>query len=239
MRASAAIRFAYTGKVTETAATATRYTTIAGQHRHELEIRRSRFITVLQRVETEEEVRDLLGQLRREFSDAGHHCSAFVLGSRREIQRANDDGEPSGTAGQPMLEALTRRESAPGRTDLSHIAAIVVRYFGGTLLGAGGLVRAYSDSVSQALDGAPMISRERRRILEISAPPARAGRLENELRTLGTPILGVKYEAQVARLTVAVDDEPAVVEAFSSRLAGMTAGALTALPVGREWVDRA
>ncbi|MFJ6278998.1 IMPACT family protein [Arthrobacter subterraneus] len=225
--------------MTGTAAAATRYTTIAGQHRHELEIRRSRFITVLQRVETEDEVRDLLGKLRREFSDARHHCSAFVLGPRREIQRANDDGEPSGTAGQPMLEALTRRESSPGRADLSDIAAIVVRYFGGTLLGAGGLVRAYSDSVSQALDSAPVIIRERRRVLEILAPPATAGRLENELRALGTPVLAVEYETELVRLTVAVDDQPAVVEAFSGRIAGLTAGTLTALPIGREWVDRA
>lgn len=225
--------------VTDTAGTATRYTTIAGQHRHEVEIRRSRFITVLQRVETEDQARDLLGRVRREFHDARHHCSALVLGSGREIQRSNDDGEPSGTAGQPMLEAITRRETSPGRSDLSDITAIVVRYFGGILLGAGGLVRAYSDSVSQALDSAPMIGRERRQLLEISSPPATAGRIENELRALGTPVLGVDYEAHAARLTVAVDDEPSALDAFHSRLAGMTAGGLTALPVGRQWVDRA
>lgn len=225
--------------VTETAGTAARYTTIAGQHRHEVEIRRSRFITVLQRVESEDQARDLLDRVRREFHDARHHCSALVLGPGREVQRSNDDGEPSGTAGQPMLEAITRRESSPGRSDLSDIIAVVVRYFGGILLGAGGLVRAYSDSVSQALDGAPLVARERRQLLEISAPPATAGRIENELRAVGIPVLGVNYEAHAARLTVAVGDEPAAVDAFHSRLAGLTAGGLTAFPVESEWVDRA
>lgn len=215
-----------------------RYTTIAGSHRHELEVRRSRFITVLQRVESEDEVRDLLTRVRREFHDARHHCSAVVLGPSREIQRANDDGEPSGTAGQPMLDAIIRRATSPDRADLSDLAAIVVRYFGGILLGAGGLVRAYSDSVSQALDAAPMITRERRQLLEIAAPSASAGRVENELRAVGTPVLAVHYEGELARLTVAVDDDAAAMGSFSSRLAAITAGELTAVPVSREWVDR-
>jgi uncharacterized YigZ family protein len=230
---------AYTGQVRETAGTVARYTTIAGSHRHELEIRRSRFITVLQRVESEDDVRNLLARLRREFHDARHHCSAVVLGPGREIQRANDDGEPSGTAGQPMLDAILRRVTTGGRADLSDLAAVVVRYFGGVLLGAGGLVRAYSESVSEALATAPMIHRERRQLLEVSAPAATAGRVENELRAHGTPVLGTRYEADLVRLTVAVDDDGTAMEAFSARLAGLTAGELTAVPMRREWVDRA
>lgn len=132
---------------------ATAYTTLAAgpQFRHEIEVKRSRFITVLQRTGDEDCARSVLAGLRKEFHDARHHCTAFVLGPDRGVQRSNDDGEPSGTAGIPMLEALLRRETAPGVTDLSDVTAVVVRYFGGILLGAGGLVRAYSESVSGAL----------------------------------------------------------------------------------------
>ena len=131
---------------------ATAYTTLApgDDFRHELEIKRSRFITVLRRAPDEDAARALVSELRKEFHDARHHCSAFVLGPDRSIQRSNDDGEPSGTAGIPMLEALIRRETQPGVSDLSDVSAVVVRYFGGILLGAGGLVRAYSESVSAA-----------------------------------------------------------------------------------------
>uniref|UniRef100_UPI0039EEFE92 IMPACT family protein n=1 Tax=Sinomonas sp. G460-2 TaxID=3393464 RepID=UPI0039EEFE92 len=134
--------------MTETPSHALRYSTIDGEHRHELEIKRSRFITVLRRAETEDEARALVAELRREFHDARHHCSAFVLGPDRTAQRSNDDGEPSGTAGIPMLEALLKGATLDGAADLSDVAAVVVRYFGGILLGAGGLVRAYSESVS-------------------------------------------------------------------------------------------
>jgi putative IMPACT (imprinted ancient) family translation regulator len=108
------------------------YTTLAaGQDfRHELDIKRSRFITVLRRAGTEDAARDLVAGLRREFHDARHHCSAFVIGPDRTIQRSSDDGEPAGTAGIPMLEALLKRETASGVTDLSDVSAVVVRYFG-------------------------------------------------------------------------------------------------------------
>src|SRR6185312_3398796 len=89
------------------------YTTLAAgpDFRHELTIKRSRFITVLRRVDAEAPARELVAELRREFYDARHHCSAFVIGPSRAVQRSNDDGEPSGTAGIPMLEALLKRET--------------------------------------------------------------------------------------------------------------------------------
>ena len=95
-------------------------------------MKRSRFITVLQRTGDEESARMVLAGLRKEFHDARHHCSAFVLGPDREVQRWNDDGEPSGTAGIPMLEALLKRETGPGMTDLSDVTAVVVRYSAGS-----------------------------------------------------------------------------------------------------------
>jgi uncharacterized YigZ family protein len=133
----------------------------------------------------EKGARDLVAGLRKEFHDARHHCSAFVLGPDRDVQRSSDDGEPSGTAGIPMLEALLRRETAPGVTDLSDVTVVVVRYFGGILLGAGGLVRAYSESVSSALDLAPLVRRSRLRICSVEVRHSAAGRLENDLRAAG------------------------------------------------------
>ena len=214
-----------------------RYTTVAGEHRHELEIKRSRFITVLRRVETEESARELVAGLRREFHDARHHCSAFVLGPDRSVQRSSDDGEPSGTAGIPMLEALTKRETFDGAADLSDIAAVTVRYFGGILLGAGGLVRAYSESVSSAVAGAPLVRRRRMQLYGIAAGHSAAGRLENDLRAAGVSVLGTDYSAAGAQLNVALPDTPDALATFHARLAALTAGASAPDPLGTKWID--
>jgi putative IMPACT (imprinted ancient) family translation regulator len=153
------------------------------------------------------------------------------------IQRSSDDGEPSGTAGIPMLEALIKRETAPGVTDLSDVSAVVVRYFGGILLGAGGLVRAYSESVSAALERAPLVHRRRLRLCAIDVPHAEAGRLENELRSAGYVMAETGYEPRHTVLRVALPDDAATISAARSRLASLTAGNLELRPQGTEWVD--
>ena len=216
---------------------ATAYTTVDGDFVHELEIKRSRFITYLRRVESEAAARALVAELRKKHFDARHHCSAFILGPDRTAMRSNDDGEPSGTAGIPMLDALAKRETESGTTDLSDISAVVVRYFGGILLGAGGLVRAYSESVSSALDAAPLLRRERMRILGLDADYAAAGRLENDLRSAGVQVLGTDYGPRAATLRVALNDEATLLAAFDDRLATLTAGASRAQDLGTEWVD--
>lgn len=223
----------------EGARTAAQYTTLAAAapFRHELEIKRSRFITVLARTGGEEEARSLIAALRREFHDARHHCSAFVLGPERGVQRSNDDGEPSGTAGIPMLEALLKRETAPGTTDLSDVTAVVVRYFGGILLGAGGLVRAYSESVSSALELAPLVRRQRLRICSVPVPHASAGRLENDLRGAGFVMAGARYEARSTVLRLALPDEPATLARAAERLAALSAGTAELVPEETEWID--
>lgn len=111
----------------------------------EEEIKKSRFICHLKRVYTEEEARSFISEIKKEHHKANHNCSAFTLGERQEIQRSSDDGEPSGTAGVPMLEILKKRE-------ITNVCAVVTRYFGGIKLGAGGLIRAYAGSVGHALD---------------------------------------------------------------------------------------
>ena len=218
---------------------ATTYTTLAAgpDFRHELEIRRSRFITVLRRAASEEAARDLVAGLRREFHDARHHCSAFIIGPDRSIQRSSDDGEPSGTAGIPMLEALAKRETTPGAADLSDVSAVVVRYFGGILLGAGGLVRAYSESVSSALTLAPTVRRSRLRICSAEVPHAAAGRLENDLRAAGYVMAETSYGAQHTVLRVALPDDAGEISAAAERLQSLTAGSAALMLEGTEWVD--
>ncbi|MFD1672495.1 YigZ family protein [Agrilactobacillus yilanensis] len=120
----------------------TNYKTIQKNGSYEIEIKKSRFITNMARVTTEDEAKAFIAQIKKEHYKATHNCSAFLIGSKNEIQRANDDGEPSGTAGLPMLESLKLM-------DLKNVVAVTTRYFGGTKLGAGGLIRAYSNAVSE------------------------------------------------------------------------------------------
>ncbi|MFI7482740.1 IMPACT family protein [Kocuria sp. M1R5S2] len=223
---------------------ATRYTTIAAgtEAVAELEIKRSRFLAVVRRAGTEAEARALVDELRRGFHDARHHCSAFVLGPDRDLRRSSDDGEPAGTAGLPILEALTLRRTGTDAhgddvADLSDVAAVVVRWFGGTLLGAGGLVRAYSDAVSRALDGARLVPRQRQRLYRLPASHAEAGRIENELRAAGTTVLGTDYGPEGAELGLALPDDDDAVAAAHARVASLTAGSARLRPVGVDWVD--
>ena len=198
----------------------------------EIEIKRSRFLCRLVRTETEDAARTAIDDARKEHWNARHHCSAFVLGPSSapdQVRRSNDDGEPSGTAGRPMLEALAGR----GFVDC---VAVVTRYFGGTLLGAGGLVRAYSDAVLTTIDEAQslglVVARERRELYTLALSHTDAGRIEAELRQRGVLILGTDYGRE-AVLRIA-DDDAARLNAI---VAGVTAGGATLEAVGHEWVD--
>lgn len=194
-----------------------------GDIRSEIEIKRSTFITILRRVASADEARDLLADARAEFPDARHHCSAYVVSQvgAQPLQHSSDDGEPSGTAGRPMLDVLTGHS-------LTDTAAVVVRYFGGTLLGTGGLVRAYTDSVRTALEGEELVEQivdERRRL---SLSHADAGRIEAELRARGYEIVSVDYLSTRVELDVAVHD----VDRFEVDLAALTSGAVRSQPAG-------
>ncbi|MBF7050476.1 YigZ family protein [Streptococcus anginosus] len=108
------------------------------------EIKKSRFICHIKRVTTEDEAREFINTIKKEHYKATHNCSAFILGERSEMKRSSDDGEPSGTAGVPMLGVLENHQ-------LTNVCAVVTRYFGGIKLGAGGLIRAYAGSVALAI----------------------------------------------------------------------------------------
>ena len=118
----------------------------------ELVEKKSRFIATIRPVSSEEEAVAFIEEMKKKYYDARHNCSAFVIGSKGELTRSSDDGEPSGTAGRPMLEVLTG-------SGIRNIAAVVTRYFGGVLLGTGGLVRAYSGAVNMALEQCETITR--------------------------------------------------------------------------------
>ncbi len=119
------------------------YKTIKEDGIVEEEIKKSRFICHLKRVESEDEARDYIAQIKKMHHKANHSCSAMIIGENSEIKRSSDDGEPSGTAGVPILTVLEKQE-------LTNVVAVVTRYFGGIKLGAGGLIRAYSGSVANA-----------------------------------------------------------------------------------------
>lgn len=166
--------------------------TIAATVEHEIVITKSRFITTVAPVAAGSGVADaerVIADVRRRRWDARHNCTAMVTGVLGDQARSSDDGEPSGTAGVPMLEVLRRRE-------LTDVVAVVTRYFGGVKLGAGGLVRAHSTSVSEALDRAVIVRRRALTGVTVDVPHADAGRIDNVLRdwvrhhgaTLGDPV---------------------------------------------------
>ncbi|MEW2547644.1 YigZ family protein [Streptomyces sp. NPDC047002] len=190
------------------------YLTVARAGVHETEINRSRFLCALAPCATEREAQEFVARVRAEHPAASHNCHAYVIGADAAVQRASDDGEPGGTAGAPMLQMLLRRE-------VRYTAAVVTRYFGGVKLGAGGLIRAYGGVVGEALDALGTRTRKRLRLATVTVDHQRAGRLENDLRTTGRTVLGVRYTEAVA-IDLTLPD--ADVAAFRGWLADATAG---------------
>ena len=149
--------------------------TIQKDCRTEIVIEKSRFICTLKKVSSEAEAQEFIKSTKKEFWDATHNCSAYIINDMQ--QRSSDDGEPSGTAGIPMLEVLRKK-------NLTGVAAVVTRYFGGIngiKLGAGGLVRAYTNSVVSAVEAAGLARRVEMTVFSLSAPPGEAGRIMNKL----------------------------------------------------------
>ena len=203
----------------------TRYRTVAGNAVAETEVKRSRFLCRIERVDSEEVARTVVERARKEHWDARHHCSAFVLGPDGAVQRSSDDGEPSGTAGAPMLDVLRGRE-------VSDVVAVVTRWFGGTLLGAGGLVRAYGDAVRAGLDAAGVHERVLAALFDVDVSHAAAGRLESDLRARGVDVQDATY---AERVTVRVAVDPAT--DLDALLAELTGGTVSSTPAGHAWSD--
>lgn len=194
-----------------------------------LEIKRSKFVTFVTQAESEATAREFIAQVKHQHPQARHHCSAFIIHQpgRTPLERSNDDGEPSGTAGTPMLDVLR----GSGYLD---VVAVVVRYFGGVKLGAGGLVHAYSEAVSRALMGVSTTWRGEMTLFRTSFTHAYAGRYEAELRAHGFLIVDKSYEARVhLTLAVRIGQE----DHLRAVVASMSSGGAALEETGTTWVE--
>ena len=175
-----------------------KYRTIKEDNQHEVEIKKSRFICFLKRIETEEEAKAFIQQIKKEHWKANHNCSAFVLGDHHEMQRSSDDGEPSGTAGVPMLEVMKKN-------DLINVCAVVTRYFGGTKLGAGGLIRAYSGSVAQAIVHTGIVEGRLQQEVFVQLDYSNWGKMENFIASENLAVKDTQFTDRVV-VTCMVDE---------------------------------
>lgn len=203
------------------------YRMVARDGTHETEIKKSRFICHLFRVTNDDEARAHIDAIRKEHWNANHNCTAWVIGEDKMNQRSSDDGEPSGTAGTPMLEVLRKRE-------VTDTLAIVTRYFGGVMLGAGGLIRAYGGAVSEALDSIGIVEKMSLAEVHVPANYDDAGRIENAIRSRELNLSDVEYGLDVTFQLVMPPNE---VEAFQTWLQELTNGVNDATIVGERFVE--
>ncbi|WP_019415430.1 YigZ family protein [Paenisporosarcina sp. TG20] len=152
------------------------YITVQGFGKSEINIQKSRFLTFVNRAESEQQAQAFIEDIKSQHKSANHNCSAYLIGEHDSIQKANDDGEPSGTAGVPILEVLKKQ-------GLKDIVVVVTRYFGGIKLGSGGLIRAYGKSTSEGLRAAHLVERRLHYLMKVSVDYTWLGKVENEVRS--------------------------------------------------------
>lgn len=189
------------------------YKTTAENGTASYEIQKSRFIAYTSHVETEAEARDFVTAIKKKHFDARHNCSAWVLGADSSQQKSNDDGEPGGTAGNPILEAIKQH-------GLTNVVVVVTRYFGGIKLGAGGLIRAYSHTASLGLEATPCLEVKPFCLMEAEMDYSLLGTVENWIRN---EELRTGETAYLDKVTVRLLVEPADCEAISTELTNLTA----------------
>ncbi|MCM3756396.1 YigZ family protein [Sporosarcina aquimarina] len=190
------------------------YKTVKQQSESEIVINKSRFITSVKRTETEQEALEFIQEIKRAHPSANHNCSAYLIGEHDQIQKANDDGEPSGTAGVPMLEVLKKQ-------GLKDTTVVVTRYFGGIKLGGGGLIRAYGRSTSEGVAASGTVERVLHSTICITVDYTALGKVENEVRQSEWPLEHIEYGEQVALfILVPISD----VDLFHTWVADLTNG---------------
>lgn len=203
------------------------YYTVKGYGEHEIIIQKSRFICYVERVTTEEEAIGFIQKIKKKHYDANHNCSAYLIGEYDHIQKANDDGEPSGTAGVPMLEVLKKKK-------LKDTVVVVTRYFGGIKLGTGGLIRAYGKSVSEGLQATGMVERKLMRVIRVTIDYTWLGKLENELRSSPYIVKEIHYLNNVVVETYV---EEALKTIFFDWIINMTNGQATTSDEQTEYLE--
>ena len=189
------------------------YTTLTSVSETQLTEKRSRFLAFAIHVDTEEEAKSVVASYKKKYYDARHVCYAYVIGNKGEITRANDDGEPSGTAGRPILGQIQSRQ-------LTYTVGIVVRYFGGVKLGTGPLGVAYKTAIGEALDLAEKEEKIITTSFKVSVPYAEADVAMRFIRDIGANIQSRDYDESGTILTISVrmDDEQALREKLSKIL---------------------
>ncbi len=191
-----------------------RYATVRQYGESEIVIKKSRFIGHAKPVESEEEAVAFVEEIKKRHWNATHNCSAYVVGERDEHQKALDDGEPSGTAGKPILEVIKNR-------GLKNVVVVVTRYFGGIMLGAGGLVRAYTDGAVAGTDAALPIVRVLHKEIIVDVDYTWYGKLENELRGRNARVGDVSF---TDRVRVVCLPEVGEAERFAAWITDLTQG---------------
>ena len=176
--------------------------------------KKSTFITHLIRVTSEEEAREFIQKMKKKHYDATHVCSCYVVGDNNEITRANDDGEPSGTAGAPMLDVLVKNE-------IKNVCATVIRYFGGTKLGTGGLVRAYGGGVINALKNATLVERKDALEIRLELDYSLNGKIEYEIEKTNFIVNNLEYTDKIIYTIYVMEED---YESFQSWIANLTNG---------------
>ncbi|CAM3999968.1 YigZ family protein [Mesobacillus zeae] len=166
------------------------YLTVKGPGECEILIQKSRFISHVTRAETEEAAQNFIMTIRKQHWNATHNCSAYLIGEHDQIQKANDDGEPGGTAGVPILEVLKKKK-------LKDTVVVVTRYFGGIKLGAGGLIRAYGKAASEGVAAAGIVERKLMKIMHTTLEYTLLGKIENALRSSIFEIKEIHYLEKV------------------------------------------
>lgn len=156
----------------------------------EITEKKSRFIATVRPVESEDEAVSFINETKKKYWDARHNCSAFVIGKRQELTRCSDDGEPAGTAGRPMLDVLLKE-------NIHNAAVVVTRYFGGVLLGTGGLVRAYQQATKAGLSASEIIEKKDGAVLFIRTDYTGIGRLQYLFAQEKITVMDTAYEADV------------------------------------------
>lgn len=156
----------------------------------EITEKKSRFIATVRPVESEDEAVSFINETKKKYWDARHNCSAFVIGKRQELTRCSDDGEPAGTAGRPMLDVLLKE-------NIHNAAVVVTRYFGGVLLGTGGLVRAYQQATKAGLSASEIIEKKDGAVLFIRTDYTGIGRLQYLFAQERITVMDTAYEADV------------------------------------------
>ncbi|MBQ9061226.1 MAG: YigZ family protein [Eubacterium sp.] len=191
--------------------------------------KKSRFIGEAAQVTDEEQAAAFVEGIRKKYYDARHHCFAYVIGADGKLMRAADDGEPQGTAGKPMLEVLTGR-------GLANTIVVVTRYFGGTLLGTGGLVRCYTAAAQAALDNSLIIEKKPGTRGVVRADYAEIGKLQYLFNELQIPVLDTLYEASVVFDLIVPPDQ---IGRLNKQLAEASAGRIAVEESGEVWYAEA